>query len=502
MNDREKSYSSIRPEKSPNKPVEARSREEGAEAMEERELAKGNSSEADTRRTQGRGSVKSGLERVREAARRDKELRFTALMHHIYDVERLREAYYGLNKDAAAGVDGVTWKTYGEELEGNLQDLAGRLKRGAYRASPARRATISKQNGGERHLGVPTLEDKIVQRATVEVLNGIYEQDFLGFSYGFRPGRGQHDALDALAVGLHDKKVRWVLDADIRGFFDTLDHGWLVKFIEHRIGDRRVVRLIQKWLKAGVMADGEHIAGTVGTVQGGSISPLLANIYLHYVLDLWVNQWRKRHARGDVIIVRYADDFVVGFYHREDGERFHAALRQRLAEFGLELHPEKTRMVEFGRFAATNRARRGEGKGESFVFLGLRHIYARTRRGRATLWRLTSRKSFRAGLREIKATLRRCMWWSIPQMGKYLAAALEGHYAYFGVPNNSKLLWAFRHAVVWLWKRALERRSERTRVKWERMERLAAKWIPPAKIKHPYPSARFAVKTRGRNRMR
>ena len=313
------------------------------------------------------------------------------------------------------------------------------MKRGAYRASPARRATISKQSGGERHLGVPTLEDKIVQRATVEVLNGIYEQDFLSFSYGFRPGRGQHDALDALAVGVHDKKVRWVLDADIRGFFDTLDHGWLVR--------------------------------------------------------------RSRHARADVIIVRYADDFVVGFHHRDDGERFHAALRQRLAEFGLELHPEKTRMIEFGRFAATNRARRGEGKGESFVFLGLRHIYARTRRGRATLWRLTSRKSFRAGLREIKATLRRCTWWSIPQMGEYLAAALEEHYAYFGVPNNSKLLWAFRHAVVWLWKRALERRSERTRVKWGRM-RLAARWIPPAKIKHPYPSERFAVKTRGRNRMR
>jgi RNA-directed DNA polymerase len=502
MNGREKSDSSVVPEKSPNKPAEARKREEGAEAMEGRGLAKGNPSEHDTRRTQSRESVKSGLERVREAAQRDKDLRFTALMHHIYDDARLREAYFRLNKDAAAGVDGVTWKAYGEELETNIRALADRLKRGAYRASPARRATISKQNGGERHLGVPTLEDKLVQRATVEVLNEIYEQDFLGFSYGFRPGRGQHDALDSLAVGLHEKKVRWVLDADIRGFFDTLDHGWLVKFIEHRIGDRRVVRLIQKWLKAGVLADGEHIAGTVGTVQGGSISPLLANIYLHYVLDLWADQWRKRHAHGEVIIVRYADDFVVGFYHQEDGERFQAVLRQRLAEFGLELHPDKTRMIEFGRFAATNRAHRGEGKGESFVFLGLRHIYARTRRGRATLWRLTSRKSFRAGLREIKATLQRCSWWKIPQMGKYLAAALEGHYAYFGVPNNSKLLWAFRHAVVWLWKRALERRSERTRVKWTRMERLVARWIPPAKIRHPYPSDRFAVRTRGRSRMR
>jgi RNA-directed DNA polymerase len=499
MNDREKSDSSIVPEKPPNKPEAAA---KGAEAVEGRGLAKGNPSGHDTRRTQSRGSVKSGLERVREAARRDKKLRFTSLMHHIYDVDRLREAYERLNKDASAGVDGVTWKAYGEELETNIQALADRLKRGAYRASPARRATISKQNGGERHIGVPTLEDKLVQRATVEVLNGIYEQDFLGFSYGFRPGRGQHDALDALAVGIHDKKVRWVLDADIRGFFDTLDHGWLVKFIEHRIGDRRVVRLIQKWLKAGVLADGEHVAGTVGTVQGGSISPLLANIYLHYVLDLWFHQWRGRHARGEMIIVRYADDFVVGFYLREDGERFEASLRQRLAEFGLELHPDKTRMIEFGRFAATNRARRGEGKVESFVFLGLRHIYARTRRGRATLWRLTSCKSFRAGLREIKAKLRRCSWWSIPQMGEYLAKALQGHYAYFGTPNNSKLLWAFRHAVVWLWKRALERRSERTRVKWARMQRLVDRWIPPAEIKHPYPSDRFAVRTQGRSRMR
>jgi group II intron reverse transcriptase/maturase len=502
MNDHEKSYSSIRPEKSPNKPVEARERVEGAEVMEERELAKGNPSEHNTHRTQSRESVSSGLERVREVARTDKELRFTALMHHIYDVDRLREAYKGLNKDASAGVDGVTWRAYGEELETNIQGLADRLKRGAYRASPARRATISKQNGGERHLGVPTLEDKIVQRATVEVLNGIYEQDFLGFSYGFRPGRGQHDALDALAVGLHDKKVRWVLDADIRGFFDTLDHGWLVKFIEHRIGDRRVVRLIQKWLKAGVLADGEHIVGTVGTVQGGSISPLLANIYLHYVLDLWVHQWRRKQGRGDVIIVRYADDFVVGFYHRADAERFEAELRQRLAEFGLELHPEKTRLIEFGRFAGTNRARRGEGKGESFVFLGLRHIYGRSRQGYATLLRRTSRESFRAGLSKVKATLRHHSWWSIPQMGEYLAAALEGHAAYFGVPTNSQRLWAFRYAVAWLWKQALERRSQRTRVKWTRMQRLIARWLPPAEIKHPYPSARFAVNTRGRNRMR
>jgi group II intron reverse transcriptase/maturase len=499
MNDREKSDSSIVLEKPPNKP-EAKA--EGAEVVEGRELAKGNPNGHDTRRTQGRGSVSNGLERVREAARRDKKLRFTALMHHIYNVERLREAYAGLNKGASAGVDEVTWKAYGEELETNIRALADRLKRGAYRASPVRRVTISKRDGRERHLGVPTLEDKIVQRATVEVLNAIYEQDFLGFSYGFRPGRGQHQALDALAVGIHDKTVRWVLDADIRGFFDTLDHGWLAKFIEHRVGDRRVVRLIQKWLKAGVLADGEHIHAELGTVQGGSISPLLANIYLHYVLDLWLHQWRRRQARGEIIVVRFADDFVVGFEHRDDGVRFETALRQRLAEFGLELHPEKTRMIEFGRFAETNRGSRGEGKPESFVFLGLRHIYGRSRRGSALLLRRTCRESFRAGLSRVKETLRRHSWWSVPQMGEYLGAAMRGHAGYFGVPTNSRALWAFRDAVVWLWKRALERRSERTRVTWARMMRLSTRWIPPAVIRHPYPSERFAVRTQGRSRMR
>lgn len=294
MNDREKSDSPVVPAKSPNKPDAAA---EEAEAMEGRGVAKGNPTEHNTHRTQRRASVTSGLDRVREAARKDRRERFTALMHHIYDVDRLRSAYKALRTDAAAGVDGVTWRAYGEGLEENLQELAGRLKRGAYRASPARRVTISKRDGGERHLGVPTLEDKIVQRATAEVLNAIYEVDFLGFSYGFRPRRGQHDALDALAVGLHEKKVKWVLDADIRGFFDTLDHGWLVKFIEHRIGNRWVVRLIQKWLKAGVLTRDGHITAEVGTVQGGSISPLLANIYLHYVLDLWIHQWRRRHAR-------------------------------------------------------------------------------------------------------------------------------------------------------------------------------------------------------------
>jgi RNA-directed DNA polymerase len=499
MNDREKSDSPVVPAKSPNKSSAAA---EGAEAMEGRGLAKGNPSEHNTHRTQRREGVTSGLDRVREAARRDRKERFTALMHHIYDVDRLRSAYKALRADAAAGVDGVTWRAYGEGLEENLQDLAGRLKRGAYRASPARRVTISKRDGGERHLGVPTLEDKIVQRATAEVLSAIYEVDFLGFSYGFRPRRGQHDALDALAVGLHEKKVKWVLDADIRGFFDTLEHGWLVKFIEHRIGDRRVVRLIQKWLKAGVLTADGHITAKVGTVQGGSISPLLANIYLHYVLDLWIHQWRRRHAHGEVIVVRFADDFAVGFEHRDDGERLMAALRQRLAEFGLELHPEKTRLIEFGRFAETNQRRRGEGKRETFEFLGFRHIYGRSRNANAMLLRRTSRKSFRAALSKVKETLLRQSEWSIPMMGRYLGAVVRGHTAYFGVPTNSHAIGAFRLAVGRIWKRALERRSERTRVLWDRMSRLIERWLPLARISHPYPAVRFSARTQGRSRMR
>lgn len=470
--------------------------------VEGRELAKGNSIGSNTCRTQGRGSVNQGLDRVREAARRESKQRFTALLHHVYEVERLRAAYRSLRKDAAAGVDEVTWKSYGEELEDNLQDLSDRLRRGAYRASPVRRAYITKASGGQRPLGVPTLEDKIVQRAVVEVMNVIYEQDFLGFSYGFRPGRSQHQALDALAVGLHEKNVKWVLDADIQGFFDTLDHGCLMRFVEHRIGDQRILRLLHKWLRAGVLEDGEFVGREAGTVQGGSISPLLANIYLHYALDLWVHQWRKRHARGEVIIVRYADDFVVGFEHQDDGTRFLGALRERLATFSLTLHPDKTRMLEFGRFAITNRRRRGEGKPETFEFLGFTHICGRSRRGRAMLLRKTSRKRFQVKLVEIHRILRRRLNWSIPQMGTYLRAVLRGHVAYYGVPTNSRAIAAFRYALGRIWKRVLERRSERTRVRWDRMRRLIDRWLPPARVCHPYPSVRFVARTQGRSPVR
>src|SRR5215471_16899444 len=416
MNERGKSDSSEVPAKSPNQaegPV--------AEVTEGRELAKGNLPERNALRTQGRDSTLSALERVRQAARKDRRQRFTALLHHIYDVERLRAAYLAIEKDAAAGVDGETWEHYGETLEANLQDLSQRLKRGAYRARPVRRVYIPKvgKPGELRPLRVSALEDKIVQRATVEVLNAIYEQDFLGFSYGFRPGRSPHQALDALAVGIGTRKVNWVLDADIRKFYDTLDQGWLVKFIEHRIADRRVVRLIQKWLKAGVLEEGKRIRSEVGTVQGGSISPLLSNIYLHYVLDLWVQQWRRKQARGEVILVRFADDFVAGFQHRNEAERFLAELRERFTRFGLQLHADKTRIVEFGRYAEHNRRKRGAGTPETFNFLGFTHSCGKTRKGHFTVLRQTMRPRWQAKLRAVKEELRRRMHAPIREQGAY-----------------------------------------------------------------------------------
>src|SRR2546426_5410274 len=295
MDGRGKSYGPVGPYKPPNNAGRP-----AAEAVEGRGPAKGNPHERNALRTQSRAGAPSALERVRQAAGKDRRQRFTALLHHVYDVGRLRAAYRAVKRDAAGGVDGETWQHYGERLEENLRDLSARLKRGAYRAKPVRRAYIPKADGRQRPLGVPALEDKIVQRAVVEVLNAIYEEDFLGFSYGFRPKRSPHRALGALQLGIRLRKVNWVLDLDVRAFFDTLEHGWLVKFIEHRVPDRRVVRLIQKWLKAGVVEEGKRMQSEIGTVQGGSISPLLANIYLHYVFDLWIQQWRRSKARGDV----------------------------------------------------------------------------------------------------------------------------------------------------------------------------------------------------------
>jgi group II intron reverse transcriptase/maturase len=472
--------------------------------MEGRGLAKGNSPERNALRTQSRGGAPSALERVRQAATRNKKQQFTALLHHIYDVKRLWAAFFQIKRNAAAGIDGETWEHYAKNLEGNLQDLSQRLRRGAYRAKPVRRAYIPKvgKPGELRPLGVPALEDKIVQRATVEVLNAIYEQDFLGFSYGFRPGRSPHQALDALAVGIGTRPVNWVLDADIRKFYDTLDQGWLVKFVEHRIADRRVVRLIQKWLKAGVLEEGQRVQSEIGTVQGGSISPLLSNIYLHYVLDLWVQRWRRKQARGEVIFVRFADDFVVGFQHRGDAEQFLAELRERFARFGLQLHADKTRIVEFGRYAEQNRRNRGDGPPETFNFLGFTHSCGKTRKGHFTVLRQTMRQRWQAKLRAVKEELRRRLHTPIAEQGAYLRSVLSGHFRYYGVPMNGPALSAFRGAVGYLWRTVLRRRSQGNHLTWHRLQRLVQRWFPPARICHPYPLARLGVFTQGGSRMR
>ncbi len=491
MHDHGQSDSPGVPAKSPNKAEPS-----VAEGMEGEGLAKGNLGQQNAPRTRGRAGASSALERVREVAERDKKVRFTALLHHIYDAEHLRAAYFALKRDAAPGVDGETWRHYGAALEAHLADLSDRLKRGAYRAKPVQRAYIAKADGRPRPLGIPTLEDKIVQRATVDMLNAIYEPDFLGFSYGFRPGRRPHDALDALYTGLLTRKVNWVLDADIRDCFGAIDHGWLVKFVEHRIADRRVVRLIQKWLNAGVLEDGTRTWSETGTPQGGSASPLLANVYLHYVFDLWVHRWRKRQAHGDVIVVRFADDFIVGFQHRADAEQFLAELRERFAKFKLELHPEKTRLLEFGPYAAENRRRAGLGKPETFNFLGFTHICGKKRsNGRFTVLRQTIRKRLQAKLSEVKAELRRRWHDPIPKAGAWLRSVLLGHLQYYGVPMNGPALFTFCFQVGRLWYRALARRSQTGRPTWERMRRLIQRWLPPPRITHPYPLRRLGVVT-------
>jgi group II intron reverse transcriptase/maturase len=446
--------------------------------------------------------VSSDLDRVRQVARKDKDARFTALLHHV-TVDRLREAYRAIRPGAAPGVDGITWRDYGQDLEENLRDLHARVHRGAYRARPSRRAYIPKPDGRPRPLGVAALEDKILQRAVAEVLNAIYECDFLGFSYGFRPGRSPHHALDALAVGITSRKVNWLLDADIRDYFSGLDHSWLEKFLEHRIADNRVLRLIQKWLKAGVIEDGVWSETLEGTPQGASASTLLANVYLHYVFDLWVHQWRSRHARGEVLVVRFADDFVVGFEHRDDAERFWADLRERFARFGLVLHEEKTRLIEFGRFAAERRRARGLGKPESFDFLGLTHICARTRKtGRFALRRVTSKKRLRAKLCQVKEELMRRRDQPIPEQGQWLESVVRGHCLYYAVPGNIDAVAAFRDQAGRHWRTALRRRSQRTSLTWERMDRLKTRWLPPVRIQHPWPSERFDAKTRGKSPVR
>jgi RNA-directed DNA polymerase len=488
MHGREKSDSAIIATKPTNKAGRP-----AAEPVERRAGTKGNADQQSTRRAQDRESVSQALERVRQAARQRKKERFTALFHHL-SVDLLRLSFFALRRDAAPGVDGLTWRAYEADLDRKLEDLHARVHRGAYRALPSRRRYIPKADGRQRPLAIAALEDKIVQRATAAVLNAIYEEDFLGFSYGFRPGRSQHDALDALVVGITSTKVNYILDCDIRSFFDEVSQEWLIRFLNHRIGDPRIIRLIQKWLKAGVLEDGVVTTSEMGTGQGSVASPLLANIYLHYVFDLWAERWRRREATGDMIILRYADDIVVGFEHEAEARRFWDAMRARLQEFSLSLHPDKTRLIEFGRLAADRRARRGLGKPETFNFLGFTFICGQSRRGKFLLKRRTRRDRMRARLREIKEELRRRMHQPIPQQGQWLRQVATGFFAYHAVPTNSAALGAFRHHVTNLWRRSLQRRSQKDGCTWQRIAKLADARLPKPRILHPWPSDRFAVK--------
>src|SRR5689334_8085805 len=488
MNGREKSDSVVVAMNPTNKAGQP-----AAEPGEPRTGTEGNAGQQSTCRTQDRASVSQALDRIRTAARHRKKERFTTLLHHL-SIDLFREAFFALRRDAAPGVDELTWQDYEADLERNLTDLHDRVHRGAYRASPSRRRYIPKPDGRQRPLAVAALEDKIVQKATVAVLNAIYEEDFLGFSYGFRPKRSQHDALDALVVGISSTKVNHILDADIAGFFDAVSQEWLVRFLNHRIGDPRMIRLIQKWLRAGILEDGVVTTSDRGTGQGSVASPLLANIYLHYVFDLWANRWRQREATGDMIILRYADDIVVGFLHETDARRFLDMMRDRLEEFSLTLHPEKTRLIEFGRFAASNRQRRGLGKPETFTFLGFVFICGISRRGHFLIHRKSRRDRQRAKLKEIKEELWRRMHQSIPEQGKWLKQVVAGYFAYHAVPTNSKALAAFRYHVVNLWGRALRRRSQKDRTTWERILKIADEYLPTPRILHPWPNVRFAVK--------
>ncbi len=435
------------------------------------------------------------LWRIRQTAKERKGERFTALWHHIYHPDRLHEEYYQLQRDSSPGVDGVTWRQYGENLWGRLTDLAGRLRRGAYRPQPVERTYLPKGEGRRRPIGKPALEDKIVQRSFTAVVGAVYEAEFLGFSYGSRPGRGAHGALDALSVALERKKVNWVLDADIRGFFDAIDHGWLLQFLQHRIADRRVLRQVRQWLKAGVLEAGEIEVAESGTPQGGSASPLLANIYLHYAFDLWADRWRRKHARGDVIIVRYMDDFVVGFQYREEATRFLAALENRLRRFNLELHAEKTRLLEWGRFAAQHRKRRGLSKPETFHFLGFTHLCSTDRKGRFIVRRHTQRQRLTGKLKAMKIELKRRRHEKLAVQRRWVSSALKGHYAYYGVPRNRPALRVFYNQVIWHWWRALRRRSQKHNLRWKAFCRRAQERLPQPRITHPYPDQRLCVTT-------
>jgi RNA-directed DNA polymerase len=488
MNGREKSDPAIvaaKPANGAGRPVE--------ELVERRAGTEGNEVQHNTHRAQIRARVTQGLDRIREAARQREQERFTALLHHI-NTDTLREAFLSLQRKAAAGVDGVTWQDYRADLEPRLEDLHGRVHRGAYRPQPSRRAYIPKADGKQRPLAIAALEDKIVQGAAVMVLNAIYEEDFLGFSYGFRPGRGAHDALDALVVGIDRRQVNYILDADIRDFFGSVSQEWLIRFVEHRVGDKRMIRLVQKWLRAGVLEDGAVTVSGRGTGQGSVVSPLLANIYLHYVLDLWAECWRRQEATGNMIIVRYADDLVAGFEHEDDARRFLAALSERFEKFALSLHPDKTRLIEFGRHAVDERERRGLGKPETFSFLGFTFISGKSRNGKFLIKRKSRRDRMTAKLKEVKEELRRRMHQPIPHQGKWLNRVVTGFFNYHAVPTNRAALVTFRDQIIDLWRRTLRRRSQKDGSTWDRIVKLADDFLPKPRILHPWPNQRFAVK--------
>jgi group II intron reverse transcriptase/maturase len=471
--------------------------EASAESTEERGSAKRNAKQEALDRTQSRTKPKSrGLHGVREAARKDSTLKFTALLHHVNE-DCLTEAFFNLKRTAAVGVDGVTWQEYERNLEANIADLHGRIHRGAYRAQPSRRVWIPKPDGRQRPLGIASLEDKIVQQAVLWVLQSIYEQDFLGFSYGFRTGRSQHHALDALSVAITSKRVNWILDADIESYFDAIDHQWLVKFLEHRIGDRRILRLIRKWLRAGGSEEGEWSKTTVGVPQGAVISPLLSNVFLHYVFDLWIEWWRNHHCRGDVVVVRFADDFVIGFENQSEAETCLEELHTRFAKFGLKLHEGKTRLIEFGRYAIERRNRRGERRPETFDFLGFTHKCAKTiKHGRFTIHRHSVAKRIRATLQAIKVRLRKRMHQPLGETGRWLRKVVQGWLNYHAVPSNSHRINRFVDEVTRMWLQGLRHRSQRARHRWtwERMQRLARHHLPRPRITHPYPNKRFRAR--------
>jgi len=488
MNGPEKSDSPIVARKPANEAVRA-----AEEQVERRGGTKENADQQNTVRTQSREAVSRAQARIRDAVTRNPTEPLTALLHHVTK-DILRAGFFSLKKTAAPGIDGLTWQRYAEDLEMNLANLHDRVHTGAYRALASRRRYIPKADGRQRPLGIAALEDKIVQAAVVAVLTPIYEAEFLGFSYGFRPGRGQHDALDALAYGLGKRRINWILDADIRAFFDTISHDWLIRFLEHRIRDRRIIRLIRKWLMAGVLEEGHRFETTEGTPQGAVISPLLANVYLHYVYDLWVRQWRQRHAAGAMIVVRYADDTIVGFEHRHEAERFLSDLSARLAQFALRLHPDKTKLIEFGRNAIARRRAHGLDKPQTFDFLGFTHFCANRRSGSGfVLGRTPVRKRMRAKLREIKERLRATRHEGIEAQGVWLDKVLRGWLAYYAVPMSAPAITAFRHHIIDRWLRALRRRGQKHRLSWSRMKQIANRYLPYPRILHPWPEQRFLV---------